>query len=54
VVCKEGKPSSPNAKQASKLARHVVEDLRDAGWKLERPLSDNVEAPHRTILDECW
>jgi transposase InsO family protein len=86
VVCKEGKPSNPNAKQTSKLARRVAKDLREAGWRLERFLSDNgsefkgefsktvaalkaghtriragrpqtngnVEALHRTILDECW
>ena len=86
VVCKEGKPSNPNAKQTSKLARRVASDLRDAGWRLERVLSDNgnefkgeftktvgklkarhtrihagrpqtngnVEALHRTILDELW
>ena len=41
VVCKEGKPSNPNAKQTSKLARRVASDLRDAGWRLERVLSDN-------------
>lgn len=86
VVCKEGKPSNPNAKQTSKLARRVATDLREAGWRAERFLSDNgsefkgdftkaldrlearqtrihagrpqtngnVEALHRTILDECW
>jgi transposase InsO family protein len=86
VVCKEGKPSNPNAKQTSKLARRLAQDLRDAGWQAERFLSDNgnefkgefsktaarlkakqtriragrpqtngnVEALHRTILDECW
>ena len=86
VVCKEGKPSNPNAKQTSKLARRVAKDLAEAGWRLERLLSDNgnefkgdftktvgklkaghtrihagrpqtngnVEALHRTILDECW
>jgi transposase len=86
VICKEGKPSNPNAKQTSKLARRVATDLREAGWRAERFLSDNgnefkgdftkaigrlearhtrihagrpqtngnVEALHRTILDECW
>jgi transposase len=86
VVCKTGKPSNPNAKQTSKLARRVAKDLREAGWRLERFLSDNgnefkgdftktvdrlkarhtrihagrpqtngnVEALHKTILDECW
>jgi len=56
VICKEGIPSNPNAQQTSKLARRVAKDLRDAGWKLKRLLSDNgnVEALHKTILDECW
>lgn len=86
VVCKEGKPSNPNARQTSKLARRLAGDLRAAGWRLERMLSDNgsefkgefsktvgalkahqtrihagrpqtngnVEALHRTILDELW
>jgi transposase len=83
VVTKQGTPTS---KQTSKLARRVAKDLHDAGWRLERLLSDNgnefkgefsktvealkarhtrihagrpqtngnVEALHRTILDECW
>ena len=86
VVCKEGKPAMPAARQTSKLARRVASELREAGWRLERVLSDNgnefkgefaetvvgfgakqsriragrpqsngnVEALHRTILDECW
>jgi transposase len=86
VVCKEGTPANPDARQTSKLARRVAADLREAGWRLERLLSDNgsefkgdftetvgklkaghtrihagrpqtngnVEALHRTILDECW
>ncbi len=83
VVCKQG---NPTAAQTSKLARRVASDLKDAGWRLERLLSDNanefkgafittvtrlnarhtrihagrpqtngnVEALHKTILDECW
>jgi transposase len=83
VIAKRG---NPTAKQTSKLARRVATELRDAGWSLERVLSDNgnefkgdftktigklkakhtrihagrpqtngnVEALHRTILDECW
>lgn len=84
VVCKQG---NPTALQASKLARRVAQDLKAAGWQLERMLSDNgnefrgpafstllqklqikhtrihagrpqtngnVEALHKTILDECW
>jgi transposase len=38
VICKEG---NPTAKQTSKLAHRVARDLRAAGWKLERVLSDN-------------
>lgn len=86
VVCKQANPGSPSAKQTSRLARRVAGDLRAAGWRLERLLSDNghefkgeftktvarlkadhtrihagrpqtngnVEALHKTILDECW
>lgn len=78
---------NPAATQTSKLARRVASDLKQAGWALERVLSDNgnefrgnqfgqtierlgarhtrihagrpqtngnVEALHKTILDECW
>ena len=83
VICKQG---NPTAKQTSMIARRVAGDLKDAGWQLERFLSDNgnefkgdfittvakldarqrrihagrpqtngnVEALHKTILDECW
>ena len=83
VICKQG---HPNAKQTSRLARRVADELKAAGWRLERLLSDNgnefkgeftttaarltakhsrihagrpqttgnVEALHKTILDECW
>ncbi len=84
VVCPN---NNPTAEQTSKLARRVAADLKDAGWRLERVLSDNgnefrglafghtikrlgarhsrihagrpqtngnVEALHKTILDECW
>ena len=83
VVAKQGNPS---ARQTSKLAQRVAADLKAAGWRLERLLSDNgnefkgdftttvsklrarhsrihagrpqtngnVEALHKTILDECW
>jgi transposase len=86
VICKEGKPANPSSEQTSRLARRVAKDLRDAGWRVERFLSDNgnefkgqftktigrlkvrhtrihagrpqtngnVEALHRTILDELW
>ncbi len=83
VVAKKG---NPTARQTSAFARHVAAELNDAGWALERLLSDNgnefkgeftttitklnarhtrihagrpqtngnVEALHKTILDECW
>ena len=83
VVAKQGNPSS---RQTSKLAQRVAAELKAAGWRLERLLSDNgnefkgdftttvsklrarhsrihagrpqtngnVEALHKTILDECW
>jgi transposase len=84
VICKQG---NPTARQASNLARRVATELKHAGWRLERVLSDNgnefrgpaftsaldklkvkhtrihagrpqtngnVEALHKTILDECW
>ncbi len=38
VVCKQG---NPTASQTSKLARRVAGDLKAAGWRLERVLSDN-------------
>jgi transposase InsO family protein len=39
VICKQG---TPTAVQASRLARRVANDLKDAGWRLERVLSDNA------------
>jgi transposase InsO family protein len=77
---------NPTGAQTSKLARRVAGDLKAAGWRLERLLSDNgnefkgeftatverlgtrhsrihagrpqtngnVEALHKTILDEFW
>jgi transposase InsO family protein len=84
VVCKQ---SNPTAQQTSRLAKRVAGELKAAGWRLERVLSDNgnefrgvafgqtlerlgarhsrihagrpqtngnVEALHKTILDECW
>jgi transposase-like protein len=83
VVAKQGNPS---ARQTSTFARRVAAELKAAGWRLERLLSDNgnefkgdftatvsklrarhsrihagrpqtngnVEALHKTILDECW
>jgi transposase InsO family protein len=84
VICRH---DNPTAEQTSKLARRVASDLKAAGWRLERVLTDNgnefrgirfaqtierlgtrhshihagrpqtngnVEALHKTILDECW
>jgi len=84
VTCKQG---NPTALQTSRLAKRVAVELKAAGWRLERVLSDNgnefrgrafgevlerlgvrhsrihagrpqtngnVEALHKTILDECW
>jgi transposase InsO family protein len=83
VICKHGNPTT---RQTSTLARRVASELKAAGWRLERVLSDNgnefrgdfdttiahlrarhtrihagrpqtngnVEALHKTILDECW
>lgn len=38
VTCKNG---NPTAIQTSQLARRVARDLKAAGWRLERVLSDN-------------
>ena len=38
IVCPTGEPS---VKDTSKLARRVARELRDAGWNLERVLTDN-------------
>jgi transposase len=86
VICKQSHPGSPSAEQTSRLARRIAGELKAAGWRLERLLSDNgnefkgeftntvgrlkakhtrihagrpqtngnVEALHKTILDECW
>jgi transposase InsO family protein len=84
VVCPQ---DNPTAEQTSRLARRVASDLKSAGWRLQRVISDNgnefrglafgktlerlgarhsrihagrpqtngnVEALHKTILDECW
>jgi hypothetical protein len=47
VICKQ---ANPTARQASKLARRVASDLKAAGWKLERMLSDNGNEFRRTSL----
>ena len=44
VICKQsnpGNPGNPSAKQTSRLARRVAAELKAAGWRLERVLSDN-------------
>jgi transposase InsO family protein len=38
VICKQGNPTSA---QVSRLARRVANELKAAGWRLERVLSDN-------------
>jgi transposase InsO family protein len=38
VVCPN---DNPTAQQTSKLARRVARDLKEAGWSLQRVLSDN-------------
>jgi transposase InsO family protein len=38
VICKQG---NPTARQTSKLARRVAQELKAAGWRLARVLSDN-------------
>lgn len=38
VVCKNGNPTAP---QTSRLARRVAGELKAAGWRLERVLTDN-------------
>jgi transposase InsO family protein len=38
VICKNGKPT---AAHTSRLARRLARELKAAGWKLERVLSDN-------------
>lgn len=86
VVAKRAKPGTPSSEQTSRFARRIARELQEAGWRLERLLSDNgnefkgqftltaqrlgakqtrihagrpqtngnVEALHKTILDECW
>jgi transposase InsO family protein len=38
VICKQG---NPTARQTSQLAKRVAKELKNAGWQLERMLSDN-------------
>ena len=41
VICKQSHPGSPSATQTSRLARRIASELKAAGWRLERLLSDN-------------
>jgi len=41
VICKDASGGLPAARQTSALARRVAQDLKAAGWRLERLLSDN-------------
>ena len=38
MICKQGNPTS---QQTSRLAQRVARELKSAGWRLERFLSDN-------------
>jgi transposase InsO family protein len=46
VVCPQ---DNPTAAQTSKLARRVAQDLKAAGWRLERVLTDNGNEFPNTI-----
>jgi transposase InsO family protein len=48
VSCPGG---APTVKQTSALARRIARELRDAGWKLERVLTDNGSEFGRHALD---
>jgi transposase InsO family protein len=86
LIIAKSASGNPTAAQTSRFARRIARELSDAGWRLERFLSDNanefkghfsltaerlgakqsrihagrpqtngnVEALHKTILDECW
>lgn len=86
LVVVKARPGYPRSAQTSRFARRIARELSEAGWRLERLLSDNggefkgqfslvaeqlgaghtriraghpqtngnVEALHKTILDECW
>ena len=38
MICKQ---SNPTSQQTSRLAQRVARELKSAGWRLERFLSDN-------------
>jgi transposase InsO family protein len=49
VVCKQG---NPTAQQTSRLAKRVAADLKAAGWRLQRVLSDNGNEFRGTAFGE--
>jgi len=49
IRCPDGSPSQP---QTSKLVRRVARDLKAAGWKLERVLSDNGNEFQRPLFTD--
>jgi transposase InsO family protein len=49
VRCQEG---APDQAQTSRLARRVAKDLRRAGWRLERALSDNGSEFQRPVFSD--
>lgn len=49
VRCPEGSPTQP---QTSRLVRRVARDLKAAGWKLERVLSDNGNEFQRPLFTD--
>ncbi len=46
VICKR---NNPTAAQTNKLAKQVATELRAAGWKLQRMLSDSKTVPRRRV-----
>jgi transposase InsO family protein len=49
VRCPDG---SPDQQQTSRLARRVAKDLRHAGWRLQRVLTDNANEFQRPIFTD--
>lgn len=49
IRCPDGSPSQP---QTSRLVRRVARDLKAAGWKLERVLSDNGNEFQRPLFTD--
>src|SRR5437660_12826642 len=42
LVIAKSASGNPTAEQTSRFARHIARELSDAGWRLERFLSDNA------------